>query len=138
MNVSEFKAVCLRVLERVRQTGQPLEILKNGQPLAVVYPPSTPGRRAAFGALDPGPGNFQERQSRGSRCDVVRTNQRVLFAGEAPRLPALLDPICGIEPAHHWIPIDAERPRESIHDPCAIARDPAAVAVGDRISEVYG
>lgn len=51
MNVSEFKAVCLRVLERVRQTRQPLEILKNGQPLAVVYPPSTPGRRAAFGAL---------------------------------------------------------------------------------------
>lgn len=51
INVSEFKAICLRVLERVRQTGQPLEILKNGQPLAVVYPPPTPARRAAFGAL---------------------------------------------------------------------------------------
>lgn len=51
MSVSEFKVVCLRVLERVRQTGEPLEILKNGQPLAVVYPPPVPARRGAFGAL---------------------------------------------------------------------------------------
>ena len=51
VNVSEFKAVCLRLLERVRQTGQPLEILKNGKPLAVVYPPPPPPRRACFGAL---------------------------------------------------------------------------------------
>lgn len=51
MNASEFKAVCLRVLERVRQAGEPLEILKNGEPLAVVYPPATNRRRACFGAL---------------------------------------------------------------------------------------
>ena len=50
VNVSEFKAVCSRLLERVRQTGEPIEILKNGQPLAVVYPPASP-RKAAFGAL---------------------------------------------------------------------------------------
>lgn len=51
INVSEFKAVCLRLLERVRQTGEPIEILKNGQPLAVVYPPAAPGRQASFGSL---------------------------------------------------------------------------------------
>jgi prevent-host-death family protein len=51
VNVSEFKAVCLRLLERVRQTGEPIEILKNGKPLAVVYPPSQSARGSAFGAL---------------------------------------------------------------------------------------
>jgi prevent-host-death family protein len=51
VNVSEFKAVCLRLLEDVRQTGQPIEILKNGKPLAVVYPAPSADRKAAFGAL---------------------------------------------------------------------------------------
>jgi antitoxin (DNA-binding transcriptional repressor) of toxin-antitoxin stability system len=51
VNVSEFKAVCLRLLEQVRQTGQPIEILKNGQPLAIVHPPPAQGRKAAFGAM---------------------------------------------------------------------------------------
>ena len=30
ISVSEFKAVCLGLLEKVRQTGEPIEILKNG------------------------------------------------------------------------------------------------------------
>lgn len=51
INVSEFKAVCLRLLEEVRQTGQPVEILKNGKPLAVVHPPPTASRKNAFGCL---------------------------------------------------------------------------------------
>ena len=51
VNVSAFKAVCLRLLEQVRQTGEPIEILKNGKPLAVVYPPPQSARRSAFGAL---------------------------------------------------------------------------------------
>lgn len=51
VNVSEFKAVCLRLLERVRSTGQPLQILKNGKPLAVVYPPASSAPRTAFGSL---------------------------------------------------------------------------------------
>ncbi|MBL8295569.1 MAG: hypothetical protein JNN08_27235 [Bryobacterales bacterium] len=51
MDVSEFQSACLETLERVRQTGEPLEILKEGQPVAVVYPaPATP-RREAFGSL---------------------------------------------------------------------------------------
>lgn len=51
INVSEFKAVCLRLLEQVRQTGEPLEILKNGVTLAVVYPPPRMSRKSAYGAL---------------------------------------------------------------------------------------
>ena len=51
VNVSEFKATCLRLLDRVRETGQPIEILKNGKPLAVVQPPSSRQGEAAFGAM---------------------------------------------------------------------------------------
>lgn len=51
INVSEFKATCLRLLEKVRQTGEPIEILKNGEPLAVVHPAPSRSRKGAFGAL---------------------------------------------------------------------------------------
>ena len=51
INVSEFKAICLRLLERVRQTGEPIEILKNGEPLAIVHPAPIRSRKGAFGAL---------------------------------------------------------------------------------------
>jgi antitoxin (DNA-binding transcriptional repressor) of toxin-antitoxin stability system len=51
VNVSEFKAVCLRMLEDVRQTGESIQILKNGEPLAIVSPPPSSSRKAAFGAL---------------------------------------------------------------------------------------
>ncbi|MBI2433998.1 MAG: type II toxin-antitoxin system Phd/YefM family antitoxin [Candidatus Hydrogenedentes bacterium] len=37
--ISEFKAKCLAVLERVRTTGQPIEVTKRGVPVAVVQPP---------------------------------------------------------------------------------------------------
>lgn len=51
VNISEFKATCLRLLEQVRQTGEPIEILKNGELLAVVHPAASNTRKAAFGAL---------------------------------------------------------------------------------------
>ena len=53
VNISEFKAVCLRLLEQVRQTGEPIEILKNGKPLAIVSPSFPMSRAAAFGAMKP-------------------------------------------------------------------------------------
>ena len=53
INVSEFKATCLRLLERVRQTGEPIEILKNGEPLAIVHAALPRTRKGAFGALKP-------------------------------------------------------------------------------------
>lgn len=40
ISVSEFKATCLAVLERVRRTGRPVLITKRGEPLAEVLPPS--------------------------------------------------------------------------------------------------
>ncbi len=51
INVSEFKALCLRLLEDVRETGEPIQILKNGQPLAIVYPPPVATGRARFGVM---------------------------------------------------------------------------------------
>ena len=51
INISEFKATCLRLLEEIRTTGQPLEVLKNGEPIVVVYPSTSKKRVAGFGAM---------------------------------------------------------------------------------------
>ncbi len=40
MAISEFKATCLAVLERVRRTGTPILITRRGKPIAEVIPPS--------------------------------------------------------------------------------------------------
>ncbi len=44
MAISKFKATCLAVLERVRQTKKPVLITRFGQPVAEVVPPSAPPR----------------------------------------------------------------------------------------------
>jgi prevent-host-death family protein len=44
MAISEFKATCLAVLERVRRTKKPVLITRFGQPVAEVVPPSPPPR----------------------------------------------------------------------------------------------
>jgi prevent-host-death family protein len=44
MAISEFKATCLAVLERVRRTKKPLLITRFGEPVAEVVPPSAPAR----------------------------------------------------------------------------------------------
>jgi len=38
MPISEFKARCLSVLERVRRTGRPLRVTRYGRPVADVVP----------------------------------------------------------------------------------------------------
>lgn len=38
--ISEFKATCLAVLERVRQSGQPILVTRRGEPMAEIVPPS--------------------------------------------------------------------------------------------------
>ena len=38
--ISEFKATCLAVLERVRRTGTPIIVTRHGEPIAEVVPPS--------------------------------------------------------------------------------------------------
>lgn len=38
--ISEFKATCLAVLERVRRTGASIIVTKRGKPVAEINPPS--------------------------------------------------------------------------------------------------
>jgi len=38
--ISEFKATCLAVLERVRRTGTPVLVTRRGVPVAEIVPPS--------------------------------------------------------------------------------------------------
>jgi prevent-host-death family protein len=38
--ISEFKATCLAVLERVRRTGTSIIVTKRGEPVAEINPPS--------------------------------------------------------------------------------------------------
>jgi prevent-host-death family protein len=50
--ISKFKATCLAVLERVRQTRKPIRITRFGEPVAEVVPPSIPPRPGRWlGAL---------------------------------------------------------------------------------------
>jgi prevent-host-death family protein len=39
MSATEFKAKCLKVLDQVHQTGEPLHISKRGNVIAVLVPP---------------------------------------------------------------------------------------------------
>jgi prevent-host-death family protein len=38
--ISKFKATCLAILERVRQTRRPIRITRFGEPVAEVVPPT--------------------------------------------------------------------------------------------------
>jgi len=50
--ISEFKAKCLSLLERVRQTKKPLRITRFGKPVAEVVPPSPDaGQREWIGSM---------------------------------------------------------------------------------------
>ena len=40
--ISRFKATCLRLLDDVNKTGQPLLGTRNGEPIALVSPPPPP------------------------------------------------------------------------------------------------
>jgi prevent-host-death family protein len=48
MAISEFKAKCLAVLERVRRTKKPICITRHGTPVAEVIPPSAVQERSAW------------------------------------------------------------------------------------------
>lgn len=49
--ISQFKATCLAVLERVRATGQPVLVTKFGRPIAEVVPPTAVPPASWLGAL---------------------------------------------------------------------------------------
>lgn len=38
VSVTEFKSHCLQLLEEARASGEPIEVLKHGKPLATVVP----------------------------------------------------------------------------------------------------
>ena len=46
--ISEFKAKCLALLERVRQTKKPLRITRFGKPVADVVPPTPAAGQSAW------------------------------------------------------------------------------------------
>jgi prevent-host-death family protein len=48
LSVSEFKATCLAVLQRVKRTGRPVLITRFGEPVAEVVPPSRPAPAGAW------------------------------------------------------------------------------------------
>ena len=37
--ISNFKATCLSVLDRVKKTGQPILVTRRGEPIALIGPP---------------------------------------------------------------------------------------------------
>jgi prevent-host-death family protein len=47
--ISKFKATCLAVLERVRETGRSVRVTKFGKPIAEVVPPKKHGRKQENG-----------------------------------------------------------------------------------------
>ncbi len=49
VSISKFKAQCLRILDEVNRTREPLAVTRNGQPLVVVHPVPEKPQRVAFG-----------------------------------------------------------------------------------------
>ena len=48
ISISEFKATCLAVLDRVKRTGCPVLVTRRGEPIAQVVPPVPPPRPASW------------------------------------------------------------------------------------------
>ena len=46
--ISKFKATCLSVLKRVKQTGQPVLVTRRGEPIALIEPPPKPEKRESW------------------------------------------------------------------------------------------
>jgi len=42
VTISKFKATCLGLLKKVRQTGEPIVVTLRGEPVAMVVPPPEP------------------------------------------------------------------------------------------------
>jgi len=70
MAISKFKATCLKVLEQVRKTGQPVRITRFGQPVAEVVPPGPPDRPEDWIGSMAGTGRI--------RGDIVRPSSELV------------------------------------------------------------
>jgi prevent-host-death family protein len=50
--ISEFKAKCLALMERVRKTRKPLRVVKHGKPVVEIIPATNaPTRAELFGSM---------------------------------------------------------------------------------------
>jgi prevent-host-death family protein len=49
---AEFKATCLELMDRVRETGAEYVVTKHGTPVAKLVPYRVPGRRGMFGSME--------------------------------------------------------------------------------------
>ena len=48
---AEFKAKCLELMDRVRETGGEYVVTKHGKPVAKLVPYAEPARRSFFGSM---------------------------------------------------------------------------------------
>ena len=48
ISISDFKATCPAILDRVKRTGQPILVTKRGVPMAVVSPPPPLPRKSSW------------------------------------------------------------------------------------------
>ena len=51
IGAAQFKAHCLRILDEIERSGEPVTITKRGRPVAEVKPVGRKGRRSIIGAL---------------------------------------------------------------------------------------
>jgi len=51
VSISEFKAKCLALIERVNKTRQPLRITRHGRPVAEVIPAGPDRKRKFLGSM---------------------------------------------------------------------------------------
>ena len=51
LGAAEFKATCLKLMDRVRETGAEYIVTKHGEPVAKLVPFKEPGTRVFFGSM---------------------------------------------------------------------------------------
>ncbi len=77
MNIAKFKATCLAVLAKVKRTGKPVLVVRNGEPVAQILPPPPPEKPESWlGSLrSTGKivGNILEPASEAEAWEVLRS-----------------------------------------------------------------
>ncbi len=48
ISVSEFKATCLKIIDKVKNTGIPIVVTKRGEPYALVTKPPVPEKKESW------------------------------------------------------------------------------------------
>ena len=48
ITISQFKATCLAVMDRVKRTGHPMLVTRRGEPVAIIDPPPPPQKKQSW------------------------------------------------------------------------------------------